>query len=87
MKSTSKQSESLGYPNLESLLEQPSPDLSAMQEHQKALDDLSKTAKQAKDKGAAKQASLAYTRFFELFDNLLKVRAKLADQSKNKSKK
>jgi hypothetical protein len=78
MKSTSKQSESLGYPNLESLLEQPNPDLSAMKEHQATLDSLSKTAKQAKDKGAAKQASLAYTRFFELFEKLLNVRSKLA---------
>ncbi len=82
MKSTSKQSESLGYPHLESLLEQPNPDLSLMKEHQAALDSLSKTAKQAKDKGAAKQASVAYTRFFELFDKLLKVRAKLVDDSK-----
>lgn len=87
MKSTSKQSESLGYPHLESLLEQPNPDLSAMKDHQKALDDLSKTTKQAKDKGAAKQASLAYTRFFELFDKLLKVRAKLSENQEKQHKK
>ena len=67
----------MGYPNLEALIEQPKPDLSLMKEHQKALEALSKTAKTAKEKGAAKQAVVAYSRFFELFDKIMEVKAKM----------
>ena len=80
MKSKENKSESLGYPTLESLIEQPKPDLSAMKTHQKALESLSKTAKTAKEKASAKQAVVAYARFFELFDRILEVRAQLVNK-------
>ncbi|MBL4818952.1 MAG: hypothetical protein JKY15_06980 [Deltaproteobacteria bacterium] len=84
MKSSKDQTESVGYPNLESLLEQPNPDVAGMKDRQKALEDLRKTAKSAKDKGVAKQSALAYSRFFELFDKLLEVRSKLAENMSEK---
>lgn len=80
MKSKENKSESLGYPTLESLIEQPKPDLSAMKTHQKTLEALSKTAKTAKEKASAKQAVAAYARFFELFDKIMEVRAKLTNK-------
>ncbi|MES2504550.1 MAG: hypothetical protein V4534_06695 [Myxococcota bacterium] len=81
MKTNENVSESLGYPNLEALIEQPNPDIASMKASQKALEELSKTAKSAKDKGSAKIAVLAYTRFFELFDKLLEVRSKMVEKS------
>lgn len=80
MKSKENKSESIGYPTLEALIEQPKPDLSAMKFHQKTLESLSKTAKTAREKASAKQAVVAYTRFFELFDKILEVKAKLISQ-------
>ena len=77
MKSKENKSESMGYPSLEALIEQPKPDLSAMKAHQKSLESLSKTAKTAKEKAGAKQAVVAYTRFFELFDKIMKVKTEL----------
>lgn len=80
MKNKESKSESLGYPTLETLIEQPKPDLSEMKAHQKTLADLSKTAKTAKEKASAKQAVIAYDRFFELFDKIMEVRNKLANK-------
>ena len=77
MKEKESKSESMGYPSLEALIEQPKPDLSGMKAHQKSLESLSKTAKTAKDKAAAKQAVVAYTRFFELFDKIIEVKTEL----------
>lgn len=80
MKDKEKKSESVGYPTLEALIEQPKPDLSAMKTHQKVLEGLSKTAKTAKEKASAKQAVVAYTRFFELFDKIMEVKAQLINK-------
>lgn len=82
MKSKEKESKSFGYPSLEALIEQPKPDLSAMKAHQKTLENLSKTGKTAKEKASAKQAVVAYTRFFELFDKIMKVKAELINKNK-----
>ena len=84
MKNNETQTESMGYPHLEGLLEQPNPDLSQMRTHQKSLETLSKSGKSAKEKASAKQAAQAYARFFELFDKLLEVRAKLIKQNQKK---
>ena len=83
MKTEDKKSESMGYPTLESLLEQPQPDLTGMKARLAQLSDLSKNAKTAKDKAGAKQAMLSYTRFFELFDKLLEVRANLVKEKQS----
>lgn len=80
MKNKENKSESIGYPALEALIEQQKPDLSAMKAHQKALEDLSKTAKTAKEKASAKQGVVAYTRFFELFDKIMEVKAQLVNK-------
>ncbi|MEI6805912.1 MAG: hypothetical protein WCK49_05335 [Myxococcaceae bacterium] len=80
MKDKEKKSESIGYPTLEALIEQPKPDLSAMKSHQKTLEGLSKTAKTAKEKASAKQAVTAYSRFFELFDKIMQVKAELINK-------
>lgn len=84
MKNNEKQPSTMGYPHLEALIEQPNPDLAGMRAHQKTLESLSKTASSAKDKASAKQATVAYARFFELFDKLLEVRTKLIEQNQKK---
>ena len=80
MKDKEKKSESMGYPALEALIEQPKPDISGMKAHQKTLLSLSKTAKTAKEKASAKQAVVAYDRFFELFDKIMEVKAQLINK-------
>jgi hypothetical protein len=80
MKNKENKSESLGYPTLEALIEQTKPDLAAMKTHQKALEALSKTGKTAKEKASAKQAVIAYTRFFELFDKIMEVKGQLVNK-------
>lgn len=77
MKTKESKSTSIGYPTLEALIEQPVPDLSAMKAHLASLENLSKKAKTAKEKASAKQAALAYTRFFELFDKIMQVKAEM----------
>lgn len=77
MKSKESKSESMGYPNLEALIEQPTPDVSGMKAHQKSLEKLSTSAKTAKEKASAKQAVVAYARFFDLFDKIMEVKAEL----------
>lgn len=80
MKDKEKKSESMGYPTLEALIEQPKPDLSLMKKHQSDLESLSKTAKTAKEKASAKQAVVAYQRFFELFDKIMKVKGQIVNK-------
>ncbi|MBH1989416.1 MAG: hypothetical protein I8H75_06125 [Myxococcaceae bacterium] len=80
MSETQKKAESIGYPTLESLIEQVNPDFSEMREHQRTLLKLSKSAQSAKEKASASQAALAYQRFFELFDKILEIKNKIMNE-------
>ena len=88
MKKDSKSADtSAGYPTLEALIEQPSVDFAPMKARRVQLVDLSRSAKLAQDKAAAKQASVAYDRFFKLVDELLQIKAKMAQDFVAKSAK
>lgn len=74
------------YPFLERLLDQDKPDFSKMQARYHELQDMVQHSKSAKDKAAAKQAAVAYERFFELIKYLLDVKLQLQTKSEKKSK-
>jgi hypothetical protein len=74
--------DSMGFPTLEELLEEEHPDFSGMQARKAQLEQMAKTSKTAKDKASARQASLAYDRFFELFDVLSKIKQNLIAERK-----
>ena len=85
-KATSAQ-ESLGFPAMEKLLDQSNPDLSGFRLRAEELKHLIKSAAKAESKAAARQAELAYQRFFELFEELLEIRENLATQQKKEAEK
>lgn len=72
--------DSMGYPALEKLLEAVHPDLSGFKMRSEELKKLAKTAQKADSQKAARQAELAYQRFFELFEELLKIRENIAKE-------
>lgn len=82
--SKENQTTSMGYPNLEALLEQDKPDLSAMLMRHEQLVELSQArAGIPKEKAAAKSSALAYDQFFDLFSTLLQVKQKMIDEQKS----
>lgn len=87
MKDTKNSKKSMGYPALEAFVEQPSLDLEPMKLRRDKLIELSKKAKPAQEKSAAKLASIAYEYFFSLIDELLKVKNQLTENLVKKSTK
>ena len=71
---------SAGFPALEALVEQSSPDLSGLQERHAALTELSKTGS-TKEKQAAKKAVVAYERALDVVDFLLDTKAGIAENA------
>ena len=79
--------EPMGFPALEKLLEQANPDLSGFNTRKEQLKQMVKKARQAGSKTAARQAELAYQRFFELFEELIKIRADLEKEQQEPAEK
>jgi len=78
--------EGMGYPALETLLEQDNPDLSKMQSSMEKLLNLSKASRSPKEKAAAKHALTAYQRFFEMLGELHKIKDRLQEKKHEKKK-
>lgn len=82
-KTTNHQNENMGFVALEKLLEEDQPDLETMRANMKKLSDLAKSSKNTKEKAAARKASIAYQRFFEMLEELMKVRQRLQRERNN----
>jgi hypothetical protein len=72
---------SVGFPKIEALIEQDSPDLSGLHARKQALDEMTSSATTPKDKAAAKRAAEAYAKSLALIDSLLATKAKMAGKA------
>jgi hypothetical protein len=72
---------SAGFPRIEALIEQNAPDFAGMEERYKSLQELEKSGKTSKEKGAAKKAALAYSHALGIIGYLLETKNKLDNPS------
>lgn len=85
-KSKSSESQSMGYPALEALLDVEKPDLSGMLSREEQLVQMSKARGiPEKQKTAARHAALAYDKFFAVFSALLELKQKMLTEINPKS--
>lgn len=69
---------SAGFPRIEALVEQASPDLGGLDARHAQLSELATKGASNKEKAAAKKAAVAYERTRDLVEHLLATKAQMA---------